>query len=99
VAVALRIGVAILFPEQLQSDVAMRAELLVDGGKVGSGLFRLRLCLRGRVQGRFQVSVIPAVRQWPGYFGRLGALQILVHRGSTALRPVEQRRTSGGNGR
>ena len=58
----------------------MRAELLVDGGKVGSGLFRLRLCLRGRVQGRFQVSVIPAVRQWPGYFGRLGALQILVHR-------------------
>ena len=80
VAVALGVGVAVLFPEQLQGDVAVGAELLVDGGEVGRRFLRLQLRLRGRIQGRFQVSVIPAIRQRPGYLSCLGALQILVHR-------------------
>ena len=36
VAVAFGIGVAVLFPEQLQGHVAVSAELLVDGGEVGN---------------------------------------------------------------
>ena len=39
VAVALGVGVAVLFPEQLQGDVAVGAELLVDGGEVGRDFF------------------------------------------------------------
>jgi hypothetical protein len=82
VAIAVLVGVAIFFPDQLQGHVAVTLQLLVDGGEVRRGLPGCWAWWRIRrwKQRRRQTGVVPAIRQRPTDIGGCGPFQILMHR-------------------
>ena len=80
VGVAVGMGLAILFPGQLQCQVRMALEFFVETRKIRSGLAAFVDAPRRRSkQGLFQSAIIPAFGQRPSDARRLGAFQILIN--------------------
>ena len=83
VAIAIRIGLPVFLPQQLQRHVLAAAQLLVDRGEVGRRARRILLrdrWLPAREHRRFYPRFIPILRQRPPDARRLGSLQVLVNR-------------------
>ena len=83
IAIALRVGLPVFLPQQLQGHVLAAAQLLVDGGEVGRRALRIMLGYVGfsvREHRRFHPRFIPILGQRPVQARRLGPLQVLVHR-------------------
>jgi hypothetical protein len=81
VAIAVRIGLPVFLPQQLQSHVLVAAQLLMNRGEVRWSARRLWLdrWRQAREHRRFHPCLIPIFRQRPAQPGCLGSFQVLVN--------------------
>jgi hypothetical protein len=82
VAIAVRAGLPVFLPQQLQRHILTAAQLLVDRGEVWQGARRILLgdgWFPAREQRRVYSCFIPILGQRPTQARRLGALQVLVN--------------------
>src|SRR5438874_1260667 len=79
VAVSFRMHLPILFPSQLQRQMAMLLQLSVQGGKIREDLFGESFYyLLPSEQCLLDALLVPAFRQRPGYPGRCCPLQVVM---------------------
>src|SRR3984893_2320780 len=79
VAVPFRMHLPVLFPSQLQRQMAMLLQLRVQGGKIREDLFGESFYhLPLSEQGLLDALLVPAFRNRPSYPGRCGPLQVVM---------------------
>src|SRR5437660_9120935 len=79
VAVSFRMNLPVLFPSQLQRQMAMLLQLRMQGGKIREDLFGESFYhLPLSEQGLLDTLLVPAFRSRPGYPGRCCPLQVVM---------------------
>src|SRR5467141_795437 len=79
VAISFRMNLPVLFPSQLQRQMAMLLQLRMQGGKIREDLFGESFYhLPLSEQGLLDALLVPAFRSRPGYPGRCCPLQVVM---------------------